>query len=1187
MRRLVMFLEKIELKGFKSFSDELKIDFNSGITSIVGPNGSGKSNITDAIRWVLGEQKYKVLRGDKMEDVIFNGTSTRKPLSYASVALYFDNSTGIFNIEYNKVSIKRIYYRTGESEFYINENIVRLKDIKELLMDTGIGVDGYSIIGQGDIDKILSDNKFDRRQIIEEAAGTVKFSYQRDEALKKLENAKINIERITDIMNEINSRLVPLKTQRDKAIEYKQLFDSIKESDIYYRIKDYIESEEELVNLNNKIDNSDKTINNINNSLKDIDVDNREMFNKINSFEFEIKSISNEKLNESLELDKIKYKKEKLTSEIVHHKSQIDKINNQISENNLIINRLMEEFDRLNAEDKISLDYISKLEIKISEQGHLIDDLKNTKESDNNLREEILKSQIIIDSLKMTIINLNNRIDENNNNLASIEEKLTKLNNSKLEIEKQLEESIIYKNSLEKDLNENGDTLNSLKNKLDEVKDNINNKNTLITSLKSKSQVIKNTLENQIRAQNEYEHFGYNFKNIMSFIKSVDKNNKVEGTVSDILKIPREYETAISVTLGRTLSNIVVDTSDSAKNILKELKLNKIGSATFLPYKELSRNNSFVFDKKDGIHGLGNNLVNYDKKYEMMISYLLSSTLIVDDIDTAINVSKTSKGFSKAVTLDGDVVIPNGPITGGFKDKKDNMFESLRAIENNKKLFEANELQIMKLETEIIKEQSSLEFIKNEITKLNSTINSINSNLNKNNNIILDKMQNIDRYLSQIKSVESEYSSKLLLIEEDKIHISEKSEETEKLKNSQDSLEKRYNKIQTIDFNSFDEISKKNSELEIEKSRLEQKLIYSNQSQINNKNEILNLEMKNTKFNFEIVENESSIEQIVLEIESVDVIIDELTQKLNYIEENIISKEEQLYNMKLGYNKNLELRNELQKELTYQKEIQSKISMDKFKFESKVSDISFKLWEDYEMSIVESKKVFSNCEPVSKGELNQNKKRLKSIGPINIDSIEEFDSVNERYMFLKTQLDDMHLSRSKLLKLISDLESNIKTNFIKTFEKVNNAFNDTISALFGGGYGKLILTDEEDLLSTDIDIVVMPPGKKLSNLNLLSGGEKTLAAISLLFAVLKIKPSAFCVLDEIEAALDDNNITRFGNFIKNFTNNIQFILITHKRGTMEISDHLYGVTMQEKGVSSIISINLVDYKENLEENETI
>lgn len=976
-----MYLKEIKASGFKSFADTIDIELTNGISGIVGPNGSGKSNVVDAVRWVLGEQSVKQLRGEgSMSDVIFTGSKSRRAASFASVTLVFDNSDKYLNIEYDEVQIKRTIYKTGENEYFINNTRARLKDILELFMDTGASKESFNIISQGDVANILSGKAEDRRVIFEEASGVLKYKKRKDEALRKLSKTHDNMARVDDIISELNTNMEPLKKQSEDA-------------------KIYLEKKEKLENVEIAL-----------------------TVNDIEKYNYEYK-YSKEKVSElTLSITK-------MLSENSSEQAKIETIKNNISKLNSELYLKQQELVKVSANAE-----------KLSGEKAMISERSKYNSEDVKLHDNIISLKEKILKIESQISALNKEIESEKSNNKIIGEKLNNTEIKLCEIEK------------------NKENLNS----------KLNQKLREITAQKHRREVLMNSLENN-------SSLPYSVKNVLNNPKLTG----IHGVLGKLLEFEEKYSEALEVSLMSSVSHIVCDNEEDAKEAVRYLKNNNLGRATFLPIsvikpRSIDSESYETIKSMNGFVDIASNLVKYDTKYRNIVLSFLGTIIVVDNIDNANLISKKLKNRYKVVTMTGEVVNIGGSITGGSLKK-----------------------------SSILSERYELENVIKDIDVLDSEIKEIENKINE---------------------VDDNYTN--LELEKNSIIISVNSN-SEILKNK---------------YNVLDDLTNEKSTLMTELS--------NNQNIVNN-----------------VVTNEEEkiLNEYYKEIEKRD----ELNIEINQIHKKIELENEDLINNELSLKNNNQEYNKAQEEL---KSHEIKVN----RLDVKIDNLLNILTNDYSISYEKAKEkyILEIDSDEARSIVSTLKREIKSLGDVNVGAIEEYDRVKERYEFLNKQKEDLTNAENVLLEIITEMDDIMKDKFSSTFNKIKEAFNETFRKLFNGGKAELKLTDPSNILETGIDIIALPPGKKLQHISLLSGGEKTLTAIALLFSILKVRPVPFCILDEVEAALDEVNVDNFGKYLKEFKGDTQFIIITHKKKTMEYADVLYGITMQESGVSKLVSVKL-------------
>ena len=1181
-----MYLKRLELQGFKSFADKTVLKFMPGITAVIGPNGSGKSNISDSIRWVLGEQSMKSLRGTKSLDIIFAGTQNRKSLGFAEASLVFDNTDGALPIEYTEVTVTRKIYRSGETGYYINKVPCRLKDVLELFMDTGIGKDGYSIIGQGKIDEILSNKSEDRRHIFEEAAGIVKFRTRKAESEKKLEHTKLNLLRINDILAEIEANIEPLKAQSEKAKKYLSLREELKSIEIglfLYNIEKYKTSLEEIV--------------------KDEEI------------------YTTQCGEEEEKLEKIKQLKEAL-------KEEVDRITNQIEEMSNIGFESQKEIEMLNSDINVANTRINNNEENKQRYEKEIEELEIRKKE---LEDEIKQKEEKRDNLKQNREKYEKELEEKE---KALEEITKKLSSKELEIEgykKQVEENTDKKYELQSQSHEQDINVENDEKRQRQIKSEISNyiseldltrlqkediskgfyeidskRNNILKSLEeinvkkqSSDQKIKayntqiNQLENEMRikesrlrflVETEKEKEGY-VKSVKSLLKDCENVKELgkgmHGVLANIIDVPEQYQTAIEMSLGMSLQNIVTDTEQDAKRLVEHLRKNNLGRASFLPIASVrGKKLDKIKGKENGVIGIASDLIKFDKKYEQIIISLLGRTVIVDNMDNAIKVAKQNGYTFRIMTLDGDMINPSGAITGGSVAKKTvNILGRGKEIEKLQKEIKDIKQKIEKIKQEKQEFENSIEDTIEMATSLEKELQEIDITYATEKQKVVAIDENIEKLEKRLQKLKDEGQQ----LEEQKEEAKNTKQEIEKKIEELSSQNEELTKVIT----EFAELNKDNQKyvddlnFDITNLKISVSSFDESEASIEEMKERINMDIENT---LKSIENKKlQIEQIRSDNFNLQETIKETKQKIENIKEEVKnsgSKIEELKNDRQDKNKKLsEQEDEISEKFKVIEDLKSqivKIDVKKTKLEEDIQSIINKMWEEYELTpnnIIEEYKKPENVAMTQK-KVNNLRSDIRNLGSINIDSIEEYKNTKERYDFMCEQRVDLENTMAKLRKMIQEMTTTMKQQFKEQFELINKNFAEVFKELFGGGNASLKLEDEDNILDCGIEITVQPPGKKLQNMMLLSGGEKAFTAIALLFAILKINPAPFCVLDEIEAALDDVNVYRFAEYLKKFSKDTQFLVITHRKGTMEAADTVYGVTMEESGISKLLSMKL-------------
>lgn len=1183
-----MFLKRIELQGFKSFADKTNLEFLNGITTVIGPNGSGKSNIVDAFRWVLGEQSIKNLRGNKSDDVIFAGTQARRSVGFAEVNLVIDNTDGSLPIEYDEVVVTRRLYRSGESEYLINKCECRLKDISQLFFNTGVGKGGYSIIGQGKVEEILNSKSDDRRYIFEEAAGILKYRYRKDEAERKLDNTNTNLIRVNDIVNEIDSRLDGLYSQSEKAKKFLNYREELKTKEISLFNFNMQKNSNTLQELNEKYDI-------LNNQIKDEE-------DKLVSVQ-EKKTLTKENIEDILS------KQENIQRFMYESDNNIEKLNSEINmidvqkENNVtnfsvLDKEIIELNELIQRNEQEILTKSDKIELLLNNRKKFETDLAEKEEEYNEIYQKLSKKgeeieqkkQYIYDSnekkmnIKMEINTLNNEKQNNEHTYSKIDKEQRENIYAKDSRNMQKEDiSILFNNILktkkeyEDKINKINDVQNNINSKIQEFDNNIENYTTQMKSKKARY-----TFLNDI--QKEREGYARAVKEILlNKERNSEFNKGVEGSIADIIMAPQEYELAIEMALGGYLQNIVTLNEQSAKKCIDYLKQNNYGRASFLPIslvkgKRLS--DVSKLEKEKGYVGIASNLVKYNSKYEEIIVNLLGKTLVVETIDDGINISKKYGNSFKIVTLQGDIISTSGQMTGGSIQKKSS------SILGRTKEIETLEREIKKLEKNIEEESNKKEVYLNSIDNTDINYSEINEKLNNVNIEYAIENQKLQTIENEIDLIEKRNEK----IRIEKENIEQRNKEIDQEINTKqlevDEMETEISKLQ-LEIDDYSQNSKDEQkyidDLKDEITDLKISISSFDESNVSYE-EMINMvkdEIEKAKSNIEKKNDQK--QKILIENEEFEVKKKEIFNNINEIiskKENINEEIEKTKNEKEENNRLIDVLDKQIEDslntISLLKTDLTKIESKKVKVEDEVESLKTTMIEEYEIPLEElMKQEVEALEPNKvQREINVIKREIKGLGAINIEAIEEYKTNKERYDFLSNQRDDLENTASKLKNLIKEMTVIMKEQFKVKFKVINENFGVVFEKLFGGGRAEIRLTDENDILNCPIEIEAQPPGKKLQNMMLLSGGEKSLTAIALLFGILTTNPSPFCILDEIEAALDDINIFRFAQYVKEYANNTQFLIITHRKGTMEIADTMYGVTMQEQGVSKLISMKV-------------
>ena len=1181
-----MYLKRLEMQGFKSFADKTVLEFMPGITSVIGPNGSGKSNISDAIRWVLGEQSMKSLRGSKSEDIIFAGTQNRKSLGFAEASLIFDNTDGKLPVEYTEVTVTRKIYRSGESGYYINKTPCRLKDVLELFMDTGIGKDGYSIIGQGKIDEILSNKSEDRRHIFEEAAGIVKYRVRKAESEKKLEHTKLNLLRINDILSEIESNIEPLKLQSEKAKKFLNLREELKSIEVglfLYNIDTYkeklqkvIEDEETLKSQNDEANSKMQEISELKENLKQ----------EIDRLTNEIENMQNLGFESGKE-------KERISSEINIAKERI-------TNNKENFARYDEEIKEIEARNQELSD---EKQAKLDKKTNLFTNKEKFQKELQEKEEELEKLVNKLSAKELEIEEKKKKVEENIDskyekqvNISTIEANLENIEKRKKQISSEIDFNISELDStrltkqeiaktfyeIEANRNEAVKSLERISAQKEETEKKAKEYEEKINRLYSEYRIKESRLKFLKETEREKEGYIRSVKNLLlDCEKDIGLKKGTHGVLASIIKTPKEYETAIEMTLGAATQNIVTETEQDAKKLVEHLRKNNLGRASFLPIASVKGKKLEKYNSKGitGIIGIASDLVQFNKKYEQIVLSLLGRTVVVENMDTAIALAKQNNYSFRIVTQKGDLINPSGAITGGSVAQKTvNILGRGREIEELEKELKKIKSKIEKTEQEKEEYLQSSEDVMEEIMSLEKSLQEIDIVYASDKQKVIAVDENIERLTKRLEKLKEELKE---LEEQKEYNINQKEQEEKDIKTIiEENVELTAIIEQFANLNKDNQAYIDNLNMDVTNLKISVSSFDESETSINEMVERIEQDVQN---NINSIENKQKQKQIIEnDNKELEEKITTLLEKIDQINEQVSKSGDKVIDLKEERtNKNNDL-SKAEKDYEAQFEVIEalkeqivKIDVKKTKLEQDIETVVNKLWEEYELTpnnVTEYEKP-QNVQTTTK-QVNSLRNQIKDLGSINIDSIEEYNTTKQRYDFMCEQRLDLEDGIAKLKKVIQDMTSIMKTQFATQFEIINKNFGEVFKELFGGGKAELILTDAENILECGIDIHVQPPGKKLQNMSLLSGGEKAFTAIALLFAILKINPSPFCVLDEIEAALDDVNVYRYADYLKKFINNTQFLVITHRKGTMEAADTVYGITMEENGISKLLSMKL-------------
>ena len=1181
-----MYLKSIEIHGFKSFANKIVFQFHNGITGIVGPNGSGKSNVADAVRWVLGEQRIKQLRGASMQDVIFSGTETRKPLSYAYVAITLDNSDHQLAIDYDEVTVARRIYRSGESEYLINGTPCRLKDVNELFYDTGIGKEGYSIIGQGQIDKILSGKPEERRELFDEAAGIVKFKRRKAAAQTKLENEKQNLVRVNDILSELEKQVGPLEKQSEVAKVYLRKKEELKSLDINVfllenkRLREQLASAEEKYNLastelgetgekyegikeeyeriQQEIESLDVAIEAAREQLTDTGLMRGKLEGEINVLKEQINSAhgsENHLNNRKAALEEEIAGKEQEKQDILTDKKDTD--------------TQVQEIAEAAAKAKADLEAIQN---KITELNNNIETGKNTIIGELNQRATI-KSKMgrfdtMMEQINIRKAELNSRLLRAKSDEAAREETVKKLEETFETVTEELRQMTEQEAASELELGNIRENLTGLDAKLRETQ-------TRFHQEQSKLEALTNITE-------RYDGYGGSVKKVM---EQKEKEKGIIGVVADIIQVEAKYETAIETALGGNIQNIVTDNEETAKHMIGFLKQNRLGRATFLPLTSITKPQEFKNPealKEKGVIGMADELVGTEEEYRNVAKAMLGRIVVVDNVDNAVKIARKFDYGIRMVTLEGELLVPGGAISGGAFKNNSNLLGRRREMDELEK-------KVKKLSEDITTYNQKIEDTKSKRNKLRMDLEALKTEMQRksieqntarlNISQARERMEEEAESAQSLKLEEQEIETKIFEIRSGKESITQElaaSEELEKTTQEQIlGFQKELESCRLVE----SEASAHAGEWEVKVEKMRQALDYKQANVDRIGGELERAQAELNEILEALTENAQEVERKknnILEIEkTIAASHENQDASRKKLDEDLAKKEELSAKQKDFFRSREEMSermNALDKEVY-------RLGEQKKKLEDGIEGQINYMWDEYEITLSDAAGLRNeemNDLPAMKREISGLKDEIRKLGNVNVNAIEDYKNLMERYTFMKTQHDDLVEAEKTLEGIIEELDTAMRKQFTEKFAEISREFDKVFKELFGGGKGTLELMEDEDILEAGIRIIAQPPGKKLQNMMQLSGGEKALSAISLLFAIQNLKPSPFCLLDEIEAALDDSNVGRFAKYLHKLTKNTQFIVITHRRGTMEQVDRLYGITMQEKGVSTLVSVNLID-----------
>ena len=1185
-------MKSVELQGFKSFADKIYLDFNPGITAIVGPNGSGKSNISDAIRWVMGEQSVKTLRGSRMEDVIFAGTEVRKPQGFAEVSLTLDNSQRIFDVDFEEVTVTRRVYRSGEGEYFINKAPCRLKDVHELFMDTGLGREGYSIVGQGKIDEILSNKSEDRRQIFEEAAGITKYKYRKNDAEKKLERTNENLVRVRDIMSTLEEQLEPLRIQSEKARKYLALRDTLRGIEVNMSVASIGRLRGELKRTEENLDAVSESISAVQKEADEIESRTETLRDTVRGFDTRTEECREEKLNATRDTGEENNRISLMRANIGHCRENIERINSELEKSA----RGTAQLESLIAEYAKGLDELTENGKRIDDEAKALDaeyerangSFEAEKEEIESIKSDIIEKTSKINSLNGKIVNSNiltenfkkgydsakNELESKSADFERLSGNTERLGAAVRDLGGELEKMRAELSGAETDYRQKGDLLRELRESYNNALSELSRKNSRLGALED--------------MENDFEGYSRSVKGVMAAYKEGRlRGAEIYGPLSALITTGKKYALAIDTALASVGQNIVTRNEQDAKRAIEYLKQNRLGRATFMPVSTVRSRGADMSAAKGmkGYIAVAKELVDFDPMYDGVVGNVLGATVVADNIDNAIAMAARCGHRFRIVTFEGDVMQAGGAMSGGSSGKSSGFLSRSAEIDALKAETASLKARLKDTENKIAENKSGLAAAAEKIEKQRTAVAA------KNTEYIQTKadFEHSERYLSDFSEARDRLISDM---ESAKARIAEINADIEK---SREEIKKAEGEICALE-NAVAEKENRSEETRRAVSEIRERLMQKSMERTANQKDIEMQEERLSgvrreceEINRESAARRAEIAALEQEIESLnaqikagenaraelDTRVAELDRELADLAEKKAAAEKESETLRISEK---DVR-ERQLSLNQQK---VKIEAQKAKTEQDLDGIFTRLWEEYELTYSQAAELCTDENiDIAKAakEVAELKGKIKALGNINIDAIEEYKDVKERFDFLTEQTNDLESAKAELEKIIEEMLAIMKKQFSEQFAVISRNFNSVFRELFGGGQANLSLADPTDILESGIEIEAQPPGKKLQSLTLLSGGERAFTAIALLFAILKVRPTPFCILDEIEAALDDVNVYRYADYLKKYSNKTQFIVVTHRRGTMEAANILYGVTMQERGISKLLSLNIDEVAE--------
>ena len=1181
-----MYLKNIEVYGFKSFAQKINFEFHNGITGIVGPNGSGKSNVGDAVRWVLGEQSAKQLRGGNMQDVIFSGTENRKPLSFASVSITLDNSDHKLPVDYNEVTVARRLYRSGESEYLINGSGCRLKDIQEMFYDTGIGKEGYSIIGQGQIDKILSGKPEERRELFDEAAGIVKFKRRKITTLKKLDEERQNLVRVTDILSELTKQLGPLERQSETARIYLAKRDELKELDINLFLLDHQRTGELLNELETKLSQAQQELDEAQSAYKQTKAEYERLEQELEGLNTKLDALKEEQQENALLKQQyegqVKVLEEQISSgrqNSEHFRSRLTVLKDDLQKRSEEKEKLTEERAALYNRLKETRDNLKKETESLENIVSNVDECTQAVEDGKNEIIEILNSRATTKGKAQRFDAMMEQLDIRK---AEVSQRILRLKSEEAILESDREKAQKQYDTVTNVIQSTNAECVRLDEEIHQIQEKLKKQNSQMEIGQTAYHREASRLESLRNITERYDGYGNSIRRVM---EQKSREPGIRGVVADIIHVQKDYEVAIETALGGSIQNIVTDNEQTAKRMISFLKKNRYGRATFLPLSNISGRGGLAQKdvlREPGVVGTANTLVEADAEYSELVMYLLGRVLVVDNIDHAIAIGKKYRHSLRMVTIEGESLSPGGSMTGGAFKNNSNLLGRRREIEELERSVGILKKELEETQRAIGENRSRRNVLRDTIADFQQQLQQqyVEQNTAKMNLAqIQEKEDEIQSSYRRIEREQEELRQQAGEIRQDHSSIARELEDSQKdEKELEVFIETKQKELEEWKA----EETEKNHVLEkirLEESSLEQQnhFLQENISRLENEIEAYHRESE------EITENLSrSAEEIHKKEDGIAELkkaVTECTGKEEVLDARRIEWQEEKEKRSTSHKSFFEKRDHLsEKTSLLDKECFRLRSQAEKIEEQRESQISY-MWEEYEITpnnaLQYRKEELTDRQTIKKDVLRI-KDEIRKLGSVNVNAIEDYKNLLERHTFLSAQYEDIVKAEETLEGIIQELDEGMRKQFTEKFRDIQREFDKAFKELFGGGKGTLELAEDEDILEAGIRIISQPPGKKLQNMMQLSGGEKALTAIALLFAIQNLKPSPFCLLDEIEAALDDSNVGRFASYLQKLTKNTQFIIITHRRGTMNAADRLYGITMQEKGVSTLVSVDLVE-----------